>query len=438
MVDVTYTDDKGKERVSIPGVIKALMNDNHLEFATIFGNKVEEIYIKEGYIWTRKGREVIHTTVEDMLGSFCSNHIIKEVEAKVKRITAISREEFERVDPDLFCVENGVLNLITHELIFPEENNYFKSKLNVKFNPEAQCPIIKKFLEEVLYPEDVLTIQEWFGFCLFRKYFIKKAMILVGEKNTGKTVLLNLISKFFGEKNVTGINLQRISYGDKFAIASLKDKLVNIFDDLSAKDLDAGGFKVATGGGYITAEYKFGDSFQFMNFAKHIFATNKIPPVKDPNDDAYYERWLPIQLDNQINSEEQDPFLLNKLTTSEELSGLLNWALEGLRRLLNKGKFSYSKDSKQIKYVMERSSHPLATFVSDVLEQENGNKISKETMFQIYTTYCIENGLPRMSKSQLGRNLFKYAVYVIPKHEKERYWENVKIKNKYGGVRSYT
>ncbi len=84
---------------------------------------------------------------------------------------------------------------------------------------------------------------------------------------------------------------------------------------------------------------------------------------------------------------------------------------------------------------MERQNNPLVAFVQDALEQKNENKINKEIMYMVYTEYCNKNKFPRMSKSQLGRNLEKYANYIIAKHSsKERFWENVKINEEYSNM----
>ena len=121
----------------------------------------------------------------------------------------------------------------------------------------------------------------------------------MGKKDTGKTITLNALTSFIGEFNKTGLSLQKISNGTDFNRLSLKDKYSNIYDDLSSKDLnDGGNFKVATGGGFISGEEKFGDYSQFENYAKLTFATNKIPPVKDNDDMAYYSRWIVLRYDN--------------------------------------------------------------------------------------------------------------------------------------------
>jgi len=417
-----------KVKVLIPIVVGYLLNKHN--FKTIFGSKFEEIFTYHEGIYAKNGREIIQTQTEKILGEHCSNHYIKEIVEKVKRLSAVSKEKFDNLPEELICLENGILNLKTSDLIEYNPRYYFKTKIPIKYNKEAKCPEIKKFFEEVLYLEDIDVMQEWFGFCLYRRYFIKKAMILFGGTDTGKTVFLNLLMKFLGKKNTTGISLQRISSGDKFALVFLKDKYANIHDDLSSRDLIAGGFKEATGGGYLSAEYKFGDGFQFLSFAKHIFATNQIPSLKeiDLNDEAYYNRWMPIPFDNKIEEKKQDKFFINKITTEEELSGLLNYALDGLKRLLKNGRFSFKKKWTEIKEIMERYGDPLAAFCQDILVKEEGNKITKSAMFEIYSLYVNDKNVARLSKEQLGRRLEKYVSYVLAKHgSKERWWENVGI-----------
>ncbi len=425
--DCLIRDEDGKVKmVDINPLVSYLLSKNH--FKTIFEKRGEVIYFYQEGIYKDNGREFVSSEAERLLQQYSNCHRITEVLGKIKRKTNIDRETFDEVSLNYICLENGVFNLIDLKLLPFDPKFYFKSKIPIKYEIGIIPKKILKFIEEVCYPEDLPTIQEWFGFCLYRRYFIKKAMLLFGEKNTGKTVFLNLLSKFLNTKNTAGISLQRIASKDKFALSSLKDKYANIYDDLSAEDLsDAGGFKIATGGGYITAEYKFGDSFQFMNYAKNIFATNKIPNVKEINDDAYYERWIPLCFDNQKPKEEQDNFLFEKITTEEEMSGLFNWALIGLHRLLEEGKFKNCKGSEEVKIIMQRQNNPLVAFVEECLSQENGNKVSKENMYRIYSKWCQDKKVPRLSKEQLGRNLAKHTNYIIAKGGKERVWENVKV-----------
>lgn len=434
-------DDEGKpEKVSIDKVADYILEHNN--FITIYGVKSETIYLFEGGIWIKNGKRKIKTDIEKLLGMWCKNNVVLEITEKIKRKTGIDSEEFEKLPADLICLENGVLNINTRKLTEHSPKYYFKTKLPVIYNPEADCPKIKEFFKASLYPEHMPIMQEWFGYTLYRVYSIKKAMILYGVTDTGKTQVMNLLTAFLNKKNTSGLSLQRISHGDRFRLIDLKDKLANLYDDLSSEDMVAGGFKIATGGGYITAEYKFGDQIQFLNFAKNTFAGNKIPSVKDidSEDAAYFNRWLPIPFDNQIPLKEQDKKLINKLTTEEELSGLLNWALEGLDRLQEKGVFSDDRDWKTIKNIMERQMNSIAAFCHDILIKEKDGRISKEAMFEIYSEYMKikkDSGFPTASKAQLGRQLPKYANYVSAKVEKIRFWEGVGIRDYKGEDDTY-
>lgn len=432
-LDIEYTKSGQIKKVNVSVSKVAYYLLNKYDFKTIFETKSEKIYLFSEGIYVKDGRETIQTQTEKILGQYCTNHYISEIVEKIKRKTAIPREKFENVIEELICLENGVLNLKTGKFEEHNPDYYFKVKLPIEYNSKADCPKIKNFFEETLYPDDVKVIQEWFGYCLYRRYFIKKAMISFGITDTGKSVMLNLLSRWLGENNISGLSLQRISSGDKFRLVSLFNKYSNVFDDLTSEDMIAGGFKIATGGGNITAEHKFGDQFLFRTYAKLIFAGNKIPAIKeiDSEDSAYYDRWLPIPFDNQIPKSKQDKFLIDKLTTKKELSGLLNYALKGLKRLLENGQFSYKKDWKEIKQIMERHSNSLSAFCQDVLIEKQGNKISGEIMYEIYCAYVKmegENrGFARLSREQLGRRLSKYAPYILAKRSKKRYWENVDI-----------
>lgn len=397
------------------------------KFQTIYGKKSEEFYAFDGRIYTtEKAREIIKTECETILQEYCKSKNVTEVLEKVKRSTAVDRKIFDNIPLKYIPFDNGILNLEENK-IYPYDPKYpFRFVIPVKYDITSTCPVFIKFLEETLLPEDISVLQEWFGFSLYRAYFIKKGLICNGLKDTGKTVLLKVLIRFIGQYNTCGISLQRITSEDTFALAELYCKHQNVYDDLSSKDLNnGGGFKIATGGGYITGEYKFGDNFGFLNYAKQTFACNKIPPIQD-DDGAYLERWMPIPFLNQVPENEQDNFLFDKLTTENELSGILNWALQGLQRLLKNGRFSYSRTKEEVRKIMESSGNPLIQFGDDCLIEATGQKITKESMFELYTLWANKTNSPRISKEQLGRRLESSIKYIIAKvGAKERFWENV-------------
>ncbi len=400
------------------------------DFKTWFGKNNDYCFHYNGKIMCQEARGIIKIQSQNLLENYCTRNISSEIFEKVKTKSEISKEEFEKDNPNLIPLGNGVWELDTKQLLPHSPDYNFRTFCPVNFDKEAKCKNWINFINETLYQEDILTMQEWFGFNLYREYFIKKGVICEGEQNTGKSVLLDTLIKFVGEQNKTGLSLQKITTGSDFTKLSLKDKWANIYDDLSSKDLsDGGAFKIATGGGWISGEEKFGEYQQFRSYAKQMFATNKVPPVKDNDDLAYFGRWIVFKFDNV--PDKLDPFLRKKLWNDTELSGILNWALEGLYRLLENGRFSYNKSPEDIKLIMEASGSPLVAFSQEVLTKENDHIITKDDMFKVYSGWCEKQKRPRLTKEKLGRQLAKYCNYILADKHKERIWKNAKIKQEY-------
>ncbi len=414
--------------VNIEKVTEHLMSKYN--FKTIYGEKTERIKLYDGRIFSGGAKGLIKSLCENILKSYAKKNIVEEIFDKIKRKTKTTPEEFEKTDLYLIPVDNGCYNIKTKKLQPHSSDNNFTFYSPIKYNIKSKCPNWFKFINESLYPEDIQVMKQWFGFNLFRQYFIKKALILLGKKDTGKTVFLDILIYFIGEKNKCGLSLQKISSGSDFTKFALKNKLANIYDDLSSADInDGGAFKIATGGGYISAEEKFGECVQFKSYAKNSLAGNKAPPVKDNDDNAYFSRFLPVIFDNV--PDKLDPFLRDKLQSEDEMSGILNWALEGLHEILKKGHFDFNKNDEEIKKIMEMSGDVLIQFGEDALEQSDG-KITKESMYQIYCIWASENDKPILSKEQLGRRLNLKVKYLVAKNDsKKRFWDNVKFKIKW-------
>jgi putative DNA primase/helicase len=88
----------------------------------------------------------------------------------------------------------------------------------------------------------------------------------------------------------------------------------------------------------------------------------------------------------------EDTGLSNKLM--DELSGIFNWAMAGLRRRLERGGYFVQPDSgKELLETMEEMSNPLGTFVDQVMEYDSLGEVDKDAAFMCYKRWAVKHGL---------------------------------------------
>lgn len=417
-------EDFFEEKLFIP---KRLANYIMASSQFITFQDTEETYIYNNGIYRPNGEAIIKKTIENILGKEGNTYRVNETLNHIKRSTYIDRKSIE-IHPELLCLQNGILNIGTGELMPHTPDIIFLNKIPVTYNTDADCPKIKKFISEIVSESDIPLIQEMAGYCLYRDYSLDKAFLLIGEGSNGKSTLLNLITKFLGKENVSSISLQDLDT-NRFAIAELHGKLANTYADLPDRALNhTGKFKMLTGGDIISAERKFKGHFTFTNYAKLIFSCNKVPESRDDTT-AFYRRWIMINFPHKFEGKNKNPNILEEITTEDELSGLLNWALEGLRRLLKNGHFSNSITTEEIREQYIKQSNPVLAFVEDRLISDSQGEISKDELYRLFCDYCEEVGLPTKAKNVFGRELPRYiAVDSGQTRDKGTVWRGIAVK----------
>jgi len=341
--------------------------------------------------------------IEENISKHKSNEVLFNIMTRTYQ-----PDSFFEENPYLVFMKNGIFNIMNMELI-PFSSEYFSvSQIPVKYDPNAKCPLFLKFLSEILTDEDIPIIQELFGYVLLRDYRFQKAFMFVGSGSNGKSTLMDVLERLLGKENISDRPLHSL-VSNRFAIASLYGKMINMFADISSKELEeTGAFKALTGGDSITAEFKYLNSFEFTNYAKLIFSCNTVPKTSDDSV-AFYRRWIIIKFLKHFTEETKDPNKINEITTPEELSGIFNWAIEGLKRLLKNNKFSYKKDNDQIKIEYTRLSNPLKAFIEECIESDCSNEIPKDDFYVVYCEYCRKYQLMNKNKKTIGRNINKYV-----------------------------
>lgn len=402
-----------------------------VNFATISDTEEVLFFSEADGIWREGGEVLIKKIGVELLGDKTQAHFLNETIAYIKAKTYIERKNFDSPALHLLPVENGVLNLNTYELCSYKPDYFFTSKLHVRYNQNADCSKIKKFLSEVVAVDDVDLLLEAAAYCLWRDYSIQKAFMLVGDGANGKSTYLGLLYHFLGTENTCAVSLQDLEH-NRFAAASLYRKVANIYADLPSVSLkNPGTFKMLTGGDLIRAEKKFQDAFFFKNYAKLIYSANRVPYVEDESA-AFFRRWLIVNFPFKFENENANLNMLRELTTPEEMSGFLNLLLQKLTKILHDG-FSYTKSTAEIRESYIRASDPLASFVLDCVVQSVEDFEVKDSLYTAYSRYCRERKLPTYDKAVFSKNIRRY-IHVEefrPKIEGKRIqaWKGIKLVN---------
>jgi len=390
------------EKEFIPAEVARSVQSKY-RFAT--HKQSHEVWVYKNGVYYPDGEEVIRAEVRELLGDDATDHRVGEVVSHIRDTTFTDPEKFnpplERIN-----LENGVLNLKTAELEKHALDVIFTNKLPVKYDPRARCPVILKFLSEILHPDDIPVIQEFVGYCLYRKYCFARALMCVGAGSNGKSTLLMLIETLLGKDNVATPSLQRLLY-NRFAAAELFGKLANIHADLPPTPLaQTGMFKMLTGGDTIHAERKHQDPFNFTNYAKLIYSANELPQTADLTE-AFWRRWIIVEFPNAFpeGDPKTDPHVLKKLTTPDELSGFLNWALEGLKRLLENSKFTPTKTRAEIEEEWTIRTDSLRAFVRKHAAVDPRCFVTKGDFYAAYQDFCSEHEAEAVSKNMVGLRL---------------------------------
>lgn len=370
----------------------------------------KEVYYYEDGIYKRNGETVIDELSGIILHKFSKSYNINETIKHIRRRTYADRSMFN--SETKIVLENGVLDLVTLKIENHNPFYLYTHKIPVFYNPKAQCPNFDKFLDDIIDVEwKKKVLQEWFGYHLLNDRRFQKALMIYGETLTGKSTLLRILTKFLGEDNYSSASLQHIAT-NAFAPAYLYDKMANICPELSTEAVkNEDMFMRLVGNDPITSAKKGGHEFTFNPIVKLSFSCNEIPRTYNKNP-AFYRRWILVEFNKPIK-EIDIKYGTDKspLTTRQELSGILNWAIEGLKRLLSEGKFSYPFTDIENKDLWERHSDPISSFVNRFIDITFTDGQTKSLVYEAYVKYCKMIKVSAVSIVAFGREFKKHTNF---------------------------
>ena len=395
LLDFCYITDEGKYVFSPTTATKSIIAK-----ATLAMTATEtDIYRFDGQIYCNDGDRKIDLN----LCHVAKDHVLgKNVQEVIRRVKNELLEDPVVFDgnPYLLGVRNGVVDLRTGEFRDYRPEDLITYQIDVTHDPAARCPRYVQFLEEV-QPNvtDRLTLVDWFPATAIRRP-LPYVLFLLGLGRNGKGIYERLIKRFFGASAFRDMALSEVTKNN-FAAGNFYKKLGWIATEQSGKKKATIGtdfIKLVTGEGSIDADRKNLSRIQFDPYFQTTVDTNAMPKIEDTSV-GWLERFCKQDLPYVFVSnpdpknpleKKKDPHLLRKLTTDEELSGILNLLIWRATEIC-KTETITKRPASELFNEYSQQSASVSTFCDQFLEYEEGltePNIPTADIYQAYKKWC--------------------------------------------------
>lgn len=413
-------------------------NVDELEFATLYLHVRPLIYYRQFYdINGTVNITILKKELTYILKKYVkSGKLLRAVDNVVEFLTRETYVESYKPNKNTIHVQNAtlVINNNFEIEVYPKEITI--NRLNVNYVPTNITP--QKwlaFLDNLLIPMDIEILQEFIGYCLIATVEKQKALLIIGKQGgEGKSTILSVLQKMFGNDSMTQKTLHKIF--EKFGFARVNNKLI-IFDDdmkpLENKMLEP--LKKFISLEEIEYEAKYSMEESVNHYARLIGLGNNILDNIKSNDTAFNRRLIVLNVKPKDLCRVDNPKLVEEL--SEELDEIFNWALDGLIRLL-KNNFEFSYEEEMQKRVSDILKDDSDSYIHEFLKDNNFveyDEESEELSMDLYDAYrkrCLLNHLEILSDARFYTDLHRVSIlYGIKPKNKVR----DKMRRGYQGIR---
>ena len=291
-----------------------------------------------------------------------------------------------------------------------------RCRLPVAYNPDAPTPTRwLAFLDGLLYPEDIPTLQEYIGYCLIPSNKGQRMMVIKGNGGEGKSQIGAVLSALFGSNMKDG-SIGKISE-NRFARADLEHILLCVDDDMRMEALRQTNYvkSIVTAQGKMDLERKGKQSYQGWMCARLLaFSNGDLQSLYDRSN-GFYRRQLILTTKERPPDRADDPDIAEKMC--RELEGIFLWAFEGLQRLVpNHFRFTESARARSNREAVKQDGNNVLLFMEagDYIRLTPEGKVGSQELYEIYTVWCRENGFSPLKNRSFSEFLIanqkKYSI----------------------------
>ena len=361
-----------------------------------------------GTFFTVEGRvtdeDKLRREIYEKLKPFFSTALGKRVNNLLEALRLEAYAPDLPIQRDRIHVANGTLFL---DGTFSSEREFCRNRLPVAYNANAKPPATwLRFLGELLYPEDIPTLQEFMGYCFLPTTKGQKMLMLIGRGGEGKSRIGLVLRALLGSNMATG-SIAKIE-SSRFARADLEHELVMLDDDMKLKAMPQTNHikAIVTAELPMDLERKGQQSYQGDLYVRFLgFGNGSLKALYDRSE-GFFRRQIILTTKLKDTNRVDDPFIAEKMCAEAE--GIFLWCLEGLRRLIsNDYRFTLS----------ERARENMAEAVSDgnnavdfmrsegYIRLKADAEASSRDVYAVYKLWCEDNVLHPLSARSLSAHL---------------------------------
>ncbi|WP_273234218.1 phage/plasmid primase, P4 family [Ileibacterium valens] len=401
--------EKDKEKVSAVLLAKEL--SKRFQYILVKGSSKEAIqkFVYQNGCYRLYSDDMFKALLKGIIEEYnpmlINSNVINEAFKLLMMETEFTSHEQLDGDRDYINFQNGLLYLPTMELEEHTPEVYSTIQIPCDWTGKpVETPVFDRYMND-LFPDDADSrnlLLQFAGVALSNipGYFMKKALFLVGDGDTGKSQIKGFIESILGKQYCCSLELDDLE--KRFATSQLYGKRICGSTDMKFTGVpELNVFKKATGGDLLGAEFKGEATFEFIYKGILWYCGNRLPRFGGDDGAWVYERFVALQCRNVIPKEKQDPNLMQKLLSEKE--GVVYEAVMALKKVIQNGyRYDIPESLEAIKESFREENNSVFGFLAECVVPVDG--VSKvldwctvKRMYGAYCQWCKENG--RRSKS---------------------------------------
>ena len=411
-------------------------NVNHRAICDYFVNRGDtfvlggECYQYQDGVYVESSSRV-RNTIKDMIAvdNLITQNRIMECFRLICDDVRLQRtaEELNK-DRNLINFKNGVWDIERQELL-PHDSKYLMTIQiphevgpRVKFKDTRLFDFFKK---TQLPKEDIMMLLKYMAYCMTTDYGLKTFMILVGQSNTGKSVLIRFFETLIGKQNISSLSMHELNM--RFYPSQLYNRLLNTCADNSSLPLSSiDNLKKITGGDMLMHEKKGKEPFFFVAFAKLLFSFNQLPLQLEEKSNAFYKRMRILYMNTELflNNE-----YVNDLCSNAGVEELIPYLLT----LLPAKAIPRTEMSNRLVESLRQDSDSIHAFMIRRCNLEQHATVSKDALYEAYCRFCVDNGRESHKKHSFMRSMRSQGFKEIRHTRSREYlWAGIELKREEG------